>query len=294
MRPLNPLVDDDRGDLDDQGFVTRAQAGDRDALETLVRRHQPWIYNLALRMLAHPADAQDAMQEILIKALTHLASFEGRSRFRTWLYRIAVHHVLNMKRGRAERTLNFGDYGRALDGTPDLELPDPATVPADLRLLVDEARLGCTSAMLLCLDRDQRMVYVLGEIFGVTDAVGAELLETSRENFRQRLARARRDLHTFMNDKCGLVNQANPCRCARKTQAFIRCGHVDPENLLFARERVQQIRDVAPRKADALTALDAQCAEIFRQHPFAEPEDLVPKLRQLIDSPEFRRATDLP
>jgi RNA polymerase sigma factor (sigma-70 family) len=294
MRPLNPLVDDDRGDLDDQGFVTRAQAGDRDALETLVRRHQPWIYNLALRMLAHPADAQDAMQEILIKALTHVASFEGRSRFRTWLYRIAVHHVLNMKRGRAERTLNFGDYGRALDGTPDLELPDPATVPADLRLLVDEARLGCTSAMLLCLDRDQRMVYVLGEIFGVTDAVGAELLETSRENFRQRLARARRDLHTFMNDKCGLVNQANPCRCARKTQAFIRCGHVDPENLLFARERVQQIRDVAPRKADALTALDAQCAEIFRQHPFAEPEDLVPKLRQLIDSPEFRRATDLP
>jgi RNA polymerase sigma factor (sigma-70 family) len=292
IRPVRPLADDDRGDLDDQAFVARAQAGDRDALEALVRRHQSWIYNLALRMLAHPADAQDAMQEILIKALTRLGSFEGRSRFRTWLYRIAVHHVLNMKRGRAERALNFADYGRALDGTPDLELPDPATVPADVRLLVDEARIGCTSAMLLCLDRDQRVVYILGEIFDVTDAVGAELLETSRENFRQRLARARRDLHTFMNDKCGLVNQANPCRCARKTQAFIRCGHVDPGNLLFARDRVQQVRDVAPRKADALATLDAQCAEIFREHPFAEPEDLVPRLRRLIDSAEFRRATE--
>lgn len=293
MRPLNPLAEEGQGDLDDQALLARVRAGDRDALETLVRRHQPWIYNLAVRMLAHPADAQDATQEILIKAITRLGSFEGRSRFRTWLYRIVVHHVLNMKRGRAERTLNFGDYGRALDGTPDLDLPDPTTVPADLRFLVAEARIGCTSAMLLCLDREQRLVYVLGEIFGVSDAVGADLLETSRENFRQRLARARRDLHTFMNEKCGLVNQANPCRCARKTQAFIRCGHVDPTNLLFARDRVQQVRDVAPAKADALVTLDAQCADIFRQHPFAEPQDLVPALRALIESAEFRRATDL-
>lgn len=180
MRPLNPLAEEGQGDLDDQALLARVRAGDRDALETVVRRHQPWIYNLAVRMLAHPADAQDATQEILIKAITRLGSFEGRSRFRTWLYRIVVHHVLNMKRGRAERTLNFGDYGRALDGTPDLDLPDPTTVPADLRFLVD-----------------------------------------------------------------------------------------------------------------ALVTLDAQCADIFRQHPFAEPQDLVPALRALIESAEFRRATDL-
>jgi len=58
------------------------------------------------------------------------------------------------------------------------------------------------------------------EIVDVTDAVGAELLEISRENFRQRLARARRDLHRFMNDRCGLVNRSNPCRCAKKTRGF--------------------------------------------------------------------------
>ena len=51
-------------------------------------RHQPWIYNIAARMLYHPQDAEDATQEILVKALTALASFEGRSSFRTWLYRI--------------------------------------------------------------------------------------------------------------------------------------------------------------------------------------------------------------
>jgi hypothetical protein len=88
--------------------------------------------------------------------------------------------------------------------------------------------------MLLCLDRGQRLVYVLGEIFEVGDAVGAELLEISRDNFRQRLTRARRDLHNFMNEKCGLVDPANPCRCDKKTRGFIQAGYVDPANLLFA------------------------------------------------------------
>jgi DNA-directed RNA polymerase specialized sigma24 family protein len=54
--------------------------------------------------------------------------------------------------------------------------------------------------MLLCLNREQRLAYILGEIFGVTDAGGAELLETSRDNFRQKLSRARRDLHNFLQD----------------------------------------------------------------------------------------------
>jgi RNA polymerase sigma factor (sigma-70 family) len=92
----------------DPGPVTRANADEQPALEELVRRHQAWIYNIAIRMIAHPQDAEDATQEILIKAITRLSSFEGRSSVRTWLYRIVVNHVLNMKRGRLEpETLTF-------------------------------------------------------------------------------------------------------------------------------------------------------------------------------------------
>ena len=134
-----------------------------------------------------------------------------------------------------------------------MELPDPSTVPADLKLLVDEARIGCTTGMLLCLDREQRLVYVLGEIFGVTDAIGAELLEISRQNFRQKLARVRRDLHSFMQNQCGLVNTANPCRCAKKTQGFAKAGYLNPEKLLFARDRVTRVRDVAEKNATSST-----------------------------------------
>jgi RNA polymerase sigma factor (sigma-70 family) len=53
-------------------------------------------------MLYHPQDAEDATQEILVKILTRLSSFEGRSSFRTWLYRIAVNHLLNIRRSRVE------------------------------------------------------------------------------------------------------------------------------------------------------------------------------------------------
>src|SRR5437867_4931857 len=234
MANAGPLTADPAVELEDQALVARARAGERDALEALVERHQPWIYNIALRMLYHPQDAEDATQEVLVKAINGLASFEGRSCVRTWLYRIVVNHVLNTKRGRLEpETLTFSCYAHGLENTPDLDLPDEASVPVDVRLLVDEARISCTSGMLLCLDRAQRLVYILGEIFEVSDALGAELLEISRENFRQRLARARRDLHNFMNDKCGLVDPANPCRCEKKTRGFIQAGYVDPNKLLF-------------------------------------------------------------
>ena len=281
-------------EVDDGQLVRHANGGDHDALEQLVRRHQKWIYNVTVRMLAHPQDAEDATQEIFIKALTRLSSFEGRSSFRTWLYRIAVNHVLNMKRGRVEReTLTFGCYAHGLENTRDSDLPDARSVPVDVRLLVEEAKISCTSGMLLCLDRGQRLVYILGEILDVGDAVGADLLEISAENFRQRLSRARRNLHSFMNDECGLVNPANPCRCAKKTRGFIQAGYVDPANLLFAPARVKQVRQEVLGTARVVATLDEQCARVYREHPTYEPGDLAQALRRLIDSNDVRHVVDL-
>ena len=285
----NPLADNSP-DHEDQNLVLRARSGDRQALEDLVQRHQAWIYNIAIRMLHHPQDAEDATQEILIKVLTRLSSFEGRSSFRTWLYRIVVNHVLNMKRGRVEvqhESIDFAAYGTALDATPDLELADPNGASADADLLVTEAMLSCTSGMLLCLDREQRLTFILGAIFGVSDTVAAEVLEITPDNFRQRLARARRDWRNFMDDKCGLVNQANPCRCAKKTRGFIQAGYVDPANLLFVRERIGEVREAVPKVHEALSSLDEKCAEIFRGHPFYKAPDLAPMLRRLVTTTQF-------
>jgi DNA-directed RNA polymerase specialized sigma24 family protein len=279
-------------DARDAALVAQARKGDAAALDALVRRHQAFVYNLALRMLYFPAEAEDAAQEILARALAALPRFEGRSSLRTWLYRVAKNHLLNVKRDHKE-TLTFAAYGAGLDATPDEDLPDPAAVPVDLRLLVDEARLGCTMAMLLCLEREARLAYVIGEIFGASDAVGAEVLELTRDAFRQRLSRARRDLHGFMNDHCGLVNPENPCRCAKKTQAFMRAGYVDPRSLLFARERVRTVREVARRAQPLLPGIDGVCADVHAAHPFHAPPDLAARVRALLARPELRAAFDL-
>jgi RNA polymerase sigma factor (sigma-70 family) len=290
---FNPFAESPTSDADDLGLVRQAQGGSREALESLIRRHQPWIYNLVLRMLYYPHDAEDTTQEILIKLITKLATFQGRSSFRTWLYRIVVNHVLNQQRRDWENRLTFSEYGHGLDTTPDLDLPDPNSVPVEVTLMVEEAKIGCTSGMLLCLDREQRVIYILGEIFGVTDVVGAELLEISRENFRQKLARARRDLHNFMQDKCGLVNEANPCRCAKKTSGFMKAGLLDPHKLLFAREHVTRVRDVAEKTSHHLDALDQAYGEIHRAHPFQSAPDFVASLRDLLNRPDFKSIVEL-
>jgi hypothetical protein len=53
------------------------------------------------------------------------------------------------------------------------------------------------------------------------------------------------DPHNFMNDKCELIDSTHPCRCAKKTRGFIQAGYVDPQILLFARDRVLQVREAA-------------------------------------------------
>src|SRR5258708_4423696 len=279
---FNPFAEISEGDSPDDELVEQAQQGDRSALEKLVLRHQAWIYNIAVRMVFQPQDAEEVTQEVLVKVITKLSTFKGESKFRTWLYRIAANHVLNMRR-RGVETQTFGTYGAAIDRTPDLDLPDPNSVPVEVPLLVEEAKIGCTMGMLLCLDRKQRLVFTLGEILGVSDTVGGEVLEMTADNFRQCLARARRDLYSFINNQCGLVNKKNPCRCPKKTKGFIEAGHVDPHHLWFVPQHVERVKDVAAATVRKIEdVVEGRYAAIYRDHPFLEPKNQVIWIRQML------------
>ncbi|WP_339749463.1 RNA polymerase sigma factor [uncultured Rubinisphaera sp.] len=291
----NPFAEVSDNDQEEIELVHTARNGDRGALEKLILRHQAWIYNIALRMVFQPQDAEEVTQEVLIKIITRLSSFQGECKFRTWLYRITVNHVLNMKRRGAEsQPQTFSTYAATINDTPDLDLPDPATVPVDVPLLVEETKIACTTGMLLCLDRRQRLIFTLGEILGVSDTVGSEVMEISADNFRQCLTRARRDLYQFMNNQCGLVNASNPCRCPKKTRGFINEGHVDPNRLMFISPYLQRISEVA---ADTVREMDdvanRSYAAIYRDHPFLTPSDQAQWLRRILDRPDVRTTLHL-
>jgi RNA polymerase sigma factor (sigma-70 family) len=289
--PVNSPLIDTAADPPDEELVTSAQAGDRAALEALVARHAPWIFNVAARMVWRRDDAADVTQEVLVKLVTRLSTFRGESAFRTWLYRIVVNHVITLKKKQPLEASPrpFESFSEDLDEAGDAPTPDePGGVPS--ALLVEEAKIGCTLAMLMCLDRRQRVVFVLGEILGVTDRVGGEVMELSPENFRQVLSRTRRDLYSFMNGKCGLVNQANPCRCARKTRGFIDKGYVDPKRLQFVPERLVQIRTTTPSRVNELDALERAHAALFREHPMLPVPEEVVSLHRLFDQPSVRAA----
>jgi RNA polymerase sigma-70 factor (ECF subfamily) len=84
-------------------LVDRAKSGDRRAFEELVRRYRPRILALTLHLTGSESDAEDVTQEVFIKAYRALGSFQGRSQFFTWLYRMAVNRSLNARRDKSRR-----------------------------------------------------------------------------------------------------------------------------------------------------------------------------------------------
>jgi RNA polymerase sigma factor (sigma-70 family) len=273
-----------RPDRGVDGRVNRARAGDRAALEALVRDVQGDVYGLALRFLWHPQDAEDATQEILVRVVKGLSGFRGDSRFRTWVYHIACNTLLGLRRQRMERpTMSFEVFGEDLArGLSDD--PSPVAPDVDHRLLLEEVKIGCTLAMLLCLDRDHRIAYVLGEILELDHQEAAEVLEITPAAFRKRLSRARAGVNAFMAARCGLVNRSNACRCRRRVATAVRLGRVDPARLLFASSLGQAKR--FPRVVARIRRLEAtrRAAALYRSHPDPKPSgSFVSWLRNAID-----------
>ena len=248
----------------DERLVRRAVDGDRDALEAVVRGVQDDVYRLALRMLWHPADAEDATQEILVRLVTRLDAFRGEAAFGTWAYRVAVNHLLTTRRRRAERAaLSFDEFGEDLARGLDRAYAAPGV---DDGLLEEEVKVGCTQAMLLCLDRGHRAAYIVGEVFDLPSEDAAWILELTPAAYRKRLSRARERVRSFMEGHCGLVRAGNPCRCHRRIGTAIATGRIDPANLLFARAGAVR------RGIEEMEGLHASAA-VLRSHPDSRAPD---------------------
>lgn len=281
--------------LSDDQLIQNSLNGNKGHLEVLIERYNDYIFNVCYKMLRNREDAKDLTQEILISVITKLDGFKFNSSFKTWVYRIATNHTLNFIKSRKRHpTFSFEKYGDNLDKTPDHDLPSNAFNQVENEVLFEEVKQTCMSGMLMCLDNHHRLVFIIGEILGFNDKIGSEILEISPENFRMMLSRAKRDLYNFMNNKCGLVNKKNPCRCAKKTKSFIEAGYVNPANLLFFPKHRTFIEHASSEKQDEMEeTFYAQYRELYRKQTFLSNKEFISELDQLLTSPQVKSLFNL-
>lgn len=125
-------------ELSDETAVARARAGDADAFRVLVERHSHPLFRLAFRMTGNEQDAEDMVQETLLRAYRRIDKFDERASFRTWLYRIAVNCSLDLVRLRKRRSELAGPVDPDMDDPLD-SLPAPGPTP-DRMAMSEQAR----------------------------------------------------------------------------------------------------------------------------------------------------------
>jgi hypothetical protein len=163
--------------------------------------------------------------------------------------------------------LNFESFGAdLLDGLSAEPDPDPVAAR--------EVKLGCTLAMLTCLDRNHRAAYVICDVFDLTNGDAAKVLEISEETLRQRLSRARRALQAFTTGYCGLVSSDAPCRCSKRVAKAEELGRISR-----SRKGVAHETEAAAREMESLHT----AATLMRSHPkYRAPQQMIDAVNAIV------------
>ncbi len=258
-------------------LVKKALLGNKKALTEIIESVENLIYNLSIKMLWHPQDAEDASQEILIRVITNLKSFCGKSKFSTWVYRLATNHLLTLLNKKTQlNNMSFSSLSKELEQGLLNELYRVEN-SGEQDLLVQEMKIGCTNGMLQCLDANTRTSYILGDILGFNSKEGAYIQHVEATTFRKRLSRGRTKLFTFMNANCGVANKNNNCRCKKQLTHCIHTGKIKRSHFLFATDGSGV--ELKTKIDEAEKSLD-----LFNTNPsYRLPENAVNKIRKVLD-----------
>jgi len=177
---------------EDAELVARAQAGEREAFEELVRRHAEHLFAVVVRLMPDRHEAEEVTQEAFLRAWRGIGHFKGDARFFTWLYRIGV----NEARRRTHQQRPAGPTASIEEAA--LEPPDPRPAPdrqaehTDLRAALERA--------VRALDPDYRAPLILRDVEGLSTAEAAAIMGLRQAAFKSRLHRARLAVRNAVED----------------------------------------------------------------------------------------------
>ena len=174
-------------DNSDHAIVRRCQDGNKQAMETLMRQYQQWVYNIAYGMLSNPEDASDVAQDVFLWLWEHIGQFRFKSRFSTWLYRIVMNRCLNLRDQRKRRKTDPMEIDDSQPWVPlDTTTPERTVLLAEQRELLQKG--------LAALKDDYRKILILREMQDLSYEELAEVLGCSVGRVRSRLHEARQAL----------------------------------------------------------------------------------------------------
>jgi len=197
--------------LSDEEIVSRVVDGDTPLFEVLMRRHNQRVFRAARGILRDEREAEDVMQEAYVNAYTHLAQFDGRARFSTWLTKIAVYEAL--ARVRRRRRYEPLDDEPMETNVPTTSSPDPErqTFGRELGRLIESAVDN--------LGDGYREVFMLRQVEGLSTSETAHILGVSEDVVKTRLSRARHAIQRDLLDRTGAAAAAafsfGQARCDR-------------------------------------------------------------------------------
>jgi RNA polymerase sigma-70 factor, ECF subfamily len=191
---------------DDAALVRQAQAGELDAFEKLVSRHERLVYTIARRITGHDQDAEDVTQQAFLGALEGLGTFRGEAGFGTWLRRIATHaalKILRKRRGFPTVSLDAAiEPQEGYDTVPHPEyIADWRETPEQLIQRRETGRM--IDDALSRLDEKHRLVFLLRDVEGLSVKETAAALGLSEANVKVRLLRARLQLREQLTASFG-------------------------------------------------------------------------------------------
>jgi RNA polymerase sigma factor (sigma-70 family) len=284
----NPFKEEIEDDDRDGEYLALALGGDKIALESLILRHQSWIYNVAVNMVGDIQLAQDITQEVLIKIITKLSTYNPeKAAFRTWLYRIVLNHILTLKENRKEaffaqfvRNANNQDWIAKAPDKKKAARPEHAVIAEETKI----TRVICG---LLCIPRRARFAFVLGAVFDVTDRVGADICGISRDHYRKIVSRGRRRFYDFLNANCSLIKEDNPCKCGSQSILLIKAGILDANNQIASQQSYGSIRDVIGKTIGEFEESYHELNDLLKSQPFLKGPNMVQWLRDTLENSTY-------
>jgi len=180
-------------------LVAEAQTGSHEAFTALVKQYDRHIYRLALNMTRNPEDAKDVLQESLLKAYANLARFEGKSRFYTWLVRIAINEsLMKLRKTRGQKEVSLEEEPETDENSfMPREIEDWGPSPEERYSQVELQEI--LASAIESLELHYRVVFLLRDVEGLSTEETAQALGLSLPAAKSRLLRARLQLREKLN-----------------------------------------------------------------------------------------------